>query len=136
MPEARPLQDGHSLGTRMCSAWVWAAYRVKKPRFTVQTPPASWEPSGPLQSPPPHHGDWLQCLALGIGRWGEREAGWEPVQRKPWMLAKEDSLVLTFNSLPALRTGKCCPSTPELYKADISKNPGHLLLKLLCYPWP
>jgi len=51
------------------------------------------------------------------------------------MLSEGDAQVLTFNSLPALRTGKCCPSALELYKADISESPGHLLLKLLCYPW-
>lgn len=50
------------------------------------------------------------------------------------MLDKGDLQVLTFNSLPALPTGKCSPSMPELYKADISKSLEHLLLRLLCYP--
>lgn len=54
---------------------------------------------------------------------------------KVWMLAKGHLQVLTFNSLPALQTGKRSPTMCELYKADISKSPERLLLRLLCHPW-
>lgn len=63
MPKTQPLQDRPSLGTQKCSSWSWAAYRAKKPGVTVQAPPASWEPSGPLQSPSPH--PWAPAVVPG-----------------------------------------------------------------------
>lgn len=89
----------------------------------VQVPPGSWK----LQV-----ASSFLSMETAVSSFGGEQVDTHAL--KVCMLDKGDLQVLTFNSLPALQTGKCSPSMPELYKADISKSPEHLLLRLLGHP--
>ena len=63
------MQDGPSLGAQMCSGW----FGLVMEQSSLDLMSRLLQHPGSLQVPSSHllptHGDWLQRLALGTGRW-------------------------------------------------------------------